>query len=275
MERRVWLVSDEGLWQSDDAGETFSLIPLPDPGAKLRTVVPMQNGTPTLFGFLDGQAMAWRGSRSTVLDVRSGHLMGLGSDAAGHVYGHFPRASGTDELVRIDPDMNAVSLLETERRITAFLARDEGLMVSVNGDGTYISTDHGDSWTQESTEVYGCLIDGDGYIWACPREASANMWIRTESALTDVPKDWERGPQFSDVSGTRCDDALPECADLWPTVALELGADPFAEIEQPEPVVTEHVERSGCKHTSALLLTPWWAWGLRRREKETRREKHR
>ena len=143
-------------------------------------------------------------------------------------------------------------------------------MVSVRNDGTYVSTDEGDTWTKESDEVYACLIEWDGYIWACPREDIEHMWVRTETVLTDIPKRWETGPQFSDVSGTRCDDELPECEDLWPTVALELGADPFAEIEPSEPAIRVSVEKRGCGHNSALFFMPWWLLGRRTREKEHR-----
>jgi len=268
-DRRVWLVSDEGLWRSDDEGESFTLMPLPAPEAKLRSVVPMGAGRVTIFGFLKGQAMAWQGSgelwRATELDVRSGQLLGLGRDGWGNVYGRFPRAGGTDELVRIDPEMNAVSLLETEKRIDAFLAAGQGLMISVKGEGTYLSANQGESWEWEEAEVYDCLVVHDANISACSTEGSEHMWVRTESAVLDRPKQWETGTRFSGVSGTRCGDELPECEDLWPTVALELGADPVAQFEQTETdTPSEPIENSGCGRRAAWLFGPWWLFGRRR-----------
>jgi len=259
---RMWLVSDEGLWRSDNEGETFTLSPLPAPEAWLRSVVPMPDDQRMVFGFLDGQAMAWQAGRSTPLDVRSGQLRGLGADESGNVYGRFPRPGGTDELLRIDPDMNAVSILETEHRITAFLAKGDGLMVSVQNEGTHVSDDHGNTWVWEAEDVYACLIDKDDYIWACPREESEHMWVRTETPLLESPKQWENGPRFSDVSGTRCGDEWPVCEDLWPTVALELGVDPLAEFQEEDAVVEP--KTGGCGSKAALVFFPWWLLGRRR-----------
>jgi hypothetical protein len=270
---RLWLVSDTGLWHSDDAGTSFTQTPHPEPTAKLRSVIPMPNGQVTVLGFLDGQATAWQGDTNqwyaTELEVRGGHLVGLGADTLGNVYGRFPRASGTDELLRIDALLEVTSVLETEATIGAFVVHDAQLMVSVNNEGTWVSSDQGDTWTQDGVDTFSCLVAHDDFIWGCPNDGSEYMWLRTDDPLDVSPKTWETGPTFSDVSEPRCGDELPECELIWPTVALELGINLAEVATRPEAADEPEPEKvCGCGAHAAVLMAPWWLlWaGYRRND---------
>ena len=99
---QLWMVTNEGIWTAEGNPLSFSLLPLPEPNAQLRAIVPLPDGELSLFGFVDGVATVWRGRnewQSAPLPVRGGQLIALGSDATGNVYGRFPLPNGTDELL--------------------------------------------------------------------------------------------------------------------------------------------------------------------------------
>jgi len=272
-ESGVWLVSETGLWHSDDYGAQFTGFDLPAPNASLRSVVPMAGGTLTLFGFIDGQATAWQGSADNwtalPLPVTGGHLIGLDVDDFGNVYGRFPRAGGSDELLRISADGSVTSILETDERIGALVAVGSDVMVSVNREGTWLSSDQGESWTWGDAETFACLVDHDDFIWGCPNDGSEHMWLRTGDPLGVSPKTWESGPMFSDVSEPRCGDELPQCELIWPTVALELGVDLTEVVTRPEAATEAEAQAEktgGCGAQAAVFMAPWWVlWAGYRR----------
>jgi hypothetical protein len=264
----LWLATEDGLWWSDDHGAHFAFHDTPNPEASIRSFVPLGDGHFAVLGFLHGQATAWWGGEDgwsgSPLPVTGGHLIALGSGESGNVYGRFPSANGSDELLRISPDGNATRLLQTETSIGAFVAVDGRVLVSVDGQGIIESTDHGAHWTLQTEQTVGCLVAHDDQIWACPTDDTQTLWARSDGLDISEYASWTMGPRFVEVSEPRCANELPQCNDLWPQVSEELG------IESLDTGVAAKAGmdngQCGCGSSAAVLLFPWGLlWADRRR----------
>ena len=265
----VWSITEDGLWQSTDSGQRFTFFGAPDSGASIRSFVQMPDMRWTVLGFVGAQPTAWTGQMDdwqvAVLPTTGGHLITLGTDDAGHAYARLPLASGADKLVRISPDGQVTTLLETTRGIQAFLSVDDVLLISVRGEGLQLSTDLGQTWTSRGSEPTRCLTIHDDQLYGCPDDERRRMWSVTSMDLLSETTDWTAGPGFDEVSGPRCDDLLT-CEMVWEQVQRELGlvlatdtADTGQASDGPAGV------RCGCSHGAAVVVLPWWLLWARRR----------
>jgi hypothetical protein len=267
----VWSATEAGLWRSEDAGETFTPAGTPDPAASVRSFVQMPDMSWTVLGFVGGEPTAWLGSTddwlSVALPTEGGHLIALGSDDSGHAYARLPMASGTDRLVRLSPDGEVATLLETETSIDAFLSVDGSLLVSIQGMGLHVSTDLGQTWQTRGTEPTRCLTVHDGQLYGCPDDPRRLMWSSTALDLLTEATDWTPGLGFDQVSGPRCDTLLT-CDMVWPQVQRELGLVVATDTgDTGEPSSAPSDVHCGCSHGAAVVLLPWGVlWARRRTE---------
>jgi hypothetical protein len=274
---RVWVATEAGLWWSDDHGSTATFAYTPDSMASVRSFVQLGDNAFMVFGFVDDQATAWRqtedGWLSTAIEANGGQLHGLGADSSGNVYGRFPVASGTDELIRISTDGEASRVLETNQSIGAFISVDDAIVVSIDGVGTQVSTDAGDTWTPTGEQTFQCLVSEDSYIWGCPSAGSDTLWMRTTDDITSDDHQWETGPSFSTVSEPRCEDELPQCDAVWPQVAEELGLE---STDTGEATATRKPKQtqSGCGSQAAMVFFPWGLLWIGRRRPSMRTQHH-
>ncbi len=276
--QRVWALTQAGLWSSTDLGRTFAFTDTPAPDASLRSFTQHPDGTWSVLGFLEGQPTAWMGDPgdwvSMNLPVSGGRLIALGTDSAGHTYGRFPLASGADELLRLGTDGTVTSVIKSAGSIDAFAAIDDVLVVSVQGEGTQVSQDHGDTWTSHSPQQLRCLTLHQGRIYACPDDDRSLLWVRAQLDLLDAPAEWTPGPGFDQVTGPRCESLLV-CDAVWPDVEDELGLS-FGEETTDTGKMTDAAPalRCGCGTTKATFLMPWGLlWVGQRRSSKSKPHK--
>lgn len=271
-EQRIWALTNDGLWFSDNGSESFSYAGSPDPDASCRSFLHLPDGQQLIMGFLNGEATAWLGSEyrwsAIPLPIQGGNLHALDVDANGNMYGRFPMANGTDQLLRISPDGSVNTILTTGQSIAAFAVIGDALLASREGHDTVISFDSGETWEPWDDGVFDCIIERYGDIWACPIEDNAALWLRSSDSLSDGGRTWVNGPSFSEVSGPHCNPQIPECEAIWPQVYDELGLANTEPVE-PNAPVTSTAEESACtsvNHAHLLWFPAMMMWHTRRRD---------
>gem|GEM_PF-5131204 len=265
----VWIATEDGLWRSTDAGESFTFSDTPNPSASIRSFVQMPDMSWTILGFLDGLPMAWRGTaddwQTIDLPARGGHLIALGTDDEGHAYARMPEASGADTLIGVAPDGDVSTLLDLDKRIDAFISLDGAILISVQDTGLQLSSDHGVTWESRGIEPTRCLIVHDEQLFGCPDDSERRMWSYTSLDLSTETTQWLPGPAFDRVSGQRCDASL-SCDMVWPQVQRELGlVEDLDTGDTGHPTPDADDVRCGCSQGAAVVLVPWSLLWVRRR----------
>jgi MYXO-CTERM domain-containing protein len=259
----LWAATLGGLWRSNDAGLTFTFEGKPTDEASVRSMLPAPDGTLYVLGFDGATPTVWIGGGETwtsaTLPTVSGRLEALASDNTGRAYARFPLGSGADTLLRISPDATIEELLVADHNIAAFVVTDTALHVSLRGLGVLSSTDDGGSWSEPATGDVECLVPGDDGWTSCP---AAGLGVALQTSTEPQGQwGWQPTVHFADVVGPRCappTDAGRLCADLWPTVAQQLGISDVVDTASPsETDTTTPPVSDGCGCQSATAPLAW------------------
>ena len=287
---RVWVTTatpdrDNGLWRSDDHGQTFSLVVGPDvlgAGATVRGYADAPDGTVALVGRRDDAAMVWWSTDGAawtehlVPDVpEDSSVLALELDASdsGVLWLRYNGVS-EDQLVRFGSDGAATVVLDLADDLAGFVSGPEAGALEVGSRilGLYRSADGGGTWSQpdDPSEV-GCFTDHQGQRYLC-----ANNWVDGGAVIAGPAgaTAWDGVLDFGDVHGPEDCPAGTAAADvcdpLWDATRTFAGLD-LNEIPDTGTLDTGSPAKQdcGCAATptrgALMLLIPAALAALRRR----------
>lgn len=285
----VWATTGNGgeanpILRAGDGGVLFEDGAVVDEAARLRSFGVAEDGRLWAQGMIDSEVWVWTSSDGVdwdgvaVAEVDRGAVLGdVGPDGSAWVV---TRSAEVEQLWRVSPDLDPVSVFETAERIEGVSAGPGPDEVWLGGRSLPLrgTTDGGGAWTEpDGAPSVGCLERHDGARWVC-----SDNWA-DGAALSRVPvgqeaEAWEPVLWFGDVHRVETCAAgsltAEECDPLWADLDPESGMDLESVDEDPdsggdvgEPGMSSGCCASGGANTMGLWLLPLvgLGWGLRRR----------